>query len=386
VAGPDRAIVYRLALGTGFRASELRSLRPESFDLDSDPPTVTVGAAYSKRRRKDRQPIRSDLADALRRWLADKPQGERLFSRLPSQTARMLRGDLEAARRAWIDEARTEAERQARERSDFLAYRNAAGEVADFHATRHTHISGIVAGGASVKTAQELARHADPSLTIGRYSHARLHHLQGALETLPGLAHQAPASQAEPPALRATGTNGATGREHKQLEKTAANTLDRLLKCGGQKRGQWQGEPVQKPAIPGGRHALCSHTAANVTERHALCNHTAANVTEAPQVVAMSTKRQGRRPAATAGEKAEGRGLEPPTGKPAPDFESATTCVKSSGKARNSEGVGAIPGAVDPAPRPIDPGLALVIKRWESLPEAVRAGIVAMAKAAAQKP
>ena len=52
---------------------------------------------------------------------------------------------------------------------------------------RHTYISGIVAGGASVKTAQELARHSTPMLTIGRYSHARLHDLHGALDALPDL-------------------------------------------------------------------------------------------------------------------------------------------------------------------------------------------------------
>ena len=40
--GPDRAMAYRVALGTGFRAKELRSLTPASFDLDADPPTVTV--------------------------------------------------------------------------------------------------------------------------------------------------------------------------------------------------------------------------------------------------------------------------------------------------------------------------------------------------------
>ena len=45
-----------------------------------------------------------------------------------------------------------------------------------------------VAGGASVKTAQELARHSTPVLTIGRYSHARLHDLTGALDSLPKVA------------------------------------------------------------------------------------------------------------------------------------------------------------------------------------------------------
>ncbi|MEN6449959.1 MAG: tyrosine-type recombinase/integrase, partial [Thermoguttaceae bacterium] len=176
--GADRAMVYRLALGTGFRAGELRSLTSTSFDLASDPPTVTVAAAHSKRRREDRQPIRHDLADLLRPWLEGRPEDERLFARLPGDTARMLRSDLAAARAEWIKEVPEGKEREAREKSDFLAYRNAAGDVADFHATRHTYVSGIVAGGASVKTCQELARHSSPSLTIGRYSHARLHDLQ----------------------------------------------------------------------------------------------------------------------------------------------------------------------------------------------------------------
>jgi integrase len=48
MTGPDRAMLYRVAVGTGFRANELRSLTPESFDLDANPPKVTVEAAYSK--------------------------------------------------------------------------------------------------------------------------------------------------------------------------------------------------------------------------------------------------------------------------------------------------------------------------------------------------
>jgi hypothetical protein len=51
VSGPDRAVAYRLAVGTGFRTGELASPTPESFDLNADPPTVTVLASYSKRRR-----------------------------------------------------------------------------------------------------------------------------------------------------------------------------------------------------------------------------------------------------------------------------------------------------------------------------------------------
>jgi integrase len=79
LSGPDRAMLYRVALGTGFRAGELASLTPESFDLDADPPTVRVAAGYSKRRRDDVQPIRPDLAAALCPWLASKAPGRPVF-------------------------------------------------------------------------------------------------------------------------------------------------------------------------------------------------------------------------------------------------------------------------------------------------------------------
>jgi site-specific recombinase XerC len=57
MGGTDRAMLYRLAVGTGFRVSELASLTPESFNLIADRPTVTVQAGHSKHRREDVQPL-----------------------------------------------------------------------------------------------------------------------------------------------------------------------------------------------------------------------------------------------------------------------------------------------------------------------------------------
>jgi integrase len=91
--GPDRAALYLVAAGTGFRANELRSLTPESFDLAADPPTVTVKAAYSKRRRHDEQPIRPDLAAALRPWVDGKAPGRPVFGNLTKHTVKLIRHD-----------------------------------------------------------------------------------------------------------------------------------------------------------------------------------------------------------------------------------------------------------------------------------------------------
>jgi len=65
-----------------------------------------------------------------------------------------------------------------------------------------------VAGGASVKVAQELARHSTPTLTIGRYSHTRLHDLAAALDSLPGFEAATPLPQRK--TMAATGTDGPT--------------------------------------------------------------------------------------------------------------------------------------------------------------------------------
>ena len=72
--GPDRAMLYRVAAVTGFRANELRSLTPESFDLDSDLPAVTVAAAYSKRRRDDRSALAPGDGSRAWSWIAYRPR------------------------------------------------------------------------------------------------------------------------------------------------------------------------------------------------------------------------------------------------------------------------------------------------------------------------
>ena len=47
MTGPDRALLYTVAANTGLRAAELASLSADSFDMEADPPTITVEASYS---------------------------------------------------------------------------------------------------------------------------------------------------------------------------------------------------------------------------------------------------------------------------------------------------------------------------------------------------
>ena len=81
IPGPDRAIMYVLSAWTGYRKAEIGSLTKRSLRLDDNPPTVTVAAAYSKRKRQDTQVLHPEVANRLREWLKMK---EDLWRRRPA--------------------------------------------------------------------------------------------------------------------------------------------------------------------------------------------------------------------------------------------------------------------------------------------------------------
>ena len=58
MTGQARALLYRVAVETGYRAGELRSLTRSSFDLDSVPPTVRLLAGCAKGKRRNTIQVR----------------------------------------------------------------------------------------------------------------------------------------------------------------------------------------------------------------------------------------------------------------------------------------------------------------------------------------
>ena len=223
MTGPDRAMLYSLALGTGLRSAELRTLTPERFDLAADPPTLTVLACYAKNGREAVQPLPTALADRLASWVASKPAGRPIFQGMTKRTAEMLAIDLKAAG----------------------IKRETPSGVVDFHALRGSYISNLVASGASVKVCQVLARHSTPTLTIGIYAKASLHDIKGAVEALP----DPTASRPLPEAPAATGTEGKTKAVATEIatgslgivtqdedEQSGYGILEKDLKSSGRER------------------------------------------------------------------------------------------------------------------------------------------------------
>ncbi len=211
LSGEDRVMLYLTAAYGGLRANELASLTPGSFDFDGETPTVTIEAAYSKRRRMDVQPLRPDVAATLQGWLdcRDSDDNSPLWpGTWIERAARMLRKDLSDARKAWLKTAPNEAERQRRERSDILQATDSDGRVFDFHALRHHFISSLAAAGVHPKTAQQLARHSTITLTMDRYTHLSVRDMAGALDELPNVPSSSPnRPETSVQLLRATGTD-----------------------------------------------------------------------------------------------------------------------------------------------------------------------------------
>jgi integrase len=199
VVGPDRAMLYRVAVETGLRASELASLTPASFRLkDLGLATVTVAAAYSKHRREDVVPLRPDLARAILMYITGKQYMSRLF-KVPHKSAAMLRADLQRARAAWIKETSDRAERRTRRQSSFLAVRDHAGRVVDFHALRHTFITRLARSGVAPAVAKTLARHSTIVLTMDHYTHTLIEDERAALDRLPAIKTSLASDAALPP-------------------------------------------------------------------------------------------------------------------------------------------------------------------------------------------
>ncbi len=182
--GRERALIYKTMVLTGLRKNELASLTVGQLRLDEPTAYVELDAADEKNREGNAVPIRADLADDLRSWLAERlaearkaamrrvepvparlPAEAPLFS-VPAGLVRILDRDL---RQAGIPK------------------RDDRGRTLDVHALRTTFGTLLSKWGVPLRTAQAAMRHSDPSLTANVYTDPRLLDIHGALDVLPAL-------------------------------------------------------------------------------------------------------------------------------------------------------------------------------------------------------
>jgi integrase len=207
--GTTRARIYWTAYATGLRRNEIASLTPESFDIDGDPATVTVAAAFSKHRKKDVLPLHPGYAAMVGEWLADATPGKPLFPKLEKRrTSQMVKKDLEAAG---------------------IPYETAEG-IADFHAAgRHTHITELLRNGTSLVEARALARHSDVRTTM-KYTHIGLRDQAEAVKRLP--LHQYGSSSCDPTGREASSPGISDTEKVRDQEDATASGNGRCVATG----------------------------------------------------------------------------------------------------------------------------------------------------------
>ena len=164
MTGPQRALLYQLAIETGLRANELRSLTVDSFDFKNN--TVTVKAGYSKHRKPDTLPLKPETAAMLKQVFVNKLPNTKAFSLTTTKTAKMLRADLAKAKIDYIDDS---------------------GRYLDFHSLRHTTGTLLALSGAHPKEAQDLMRHSNINLTMTIYTHTVLEQQAKTVARLPDI-------------------------------------------------------------------------------------------------------------------------------------------------------------------------------------------------------
>lgn len=172
LTGAERALVYRTAIETGFRASELGSLVRGCFDLAPAAPCVHLKAASAKNAKDAGIDISRELATELTKHLANKlPTAKAFTTPGRGHWCEMFMADVREARAKWVGEAKKAKEREEREKSDFLADYNHAGDALKFHSLRHTRGTWLFEhmGVQTSREAMELMRVTRESL-VRRYS------------------------------------------------------------------------------------------------------------------------------------------------------------------------------------------------------------------------
>jgi len=237
MTGLGRAMLYKLAVESGLRANELRTLKVSSIDFENN--TITVSAAYSKHRREDTIPLRQDTANELRAFTSGKLPAVSLFNMPKSWfVVDMLKADLVAAG---------------------IEYQDAAGRFADFHSLRHSTGTLLAAAGVHPKTAQSIMRHSTIELTMNKYTHITLGQESQAVESLPDLSQPSRQSQQ---AIK-TGTDGknlacflaSEAGKHRTTSDTVGqvNHIDDektpKLECARSSAGQSNGFLIRRPQV-----------------------------------------------------------------------------------------------------------------------------------------
>lgn len=175
--GYGRALAYRVLTLTGLRLGELAAIRVADVILDCPQPYIVLDAQHEKNREGSSIPLRSDLANDLRAWVAGRSRDEPVFALSPNQV-KVFNRDLRFAG---------------------IPKRDDRGRTACVHSLRHSFGSLLARSAVPPRVAQAAMRHRSLEMTMAHYVDPRLLDVAGALRALPEL-------PLEPAVVASTGT------------------------------------------------------------------------------------------------------------------------------------------------------------------------------------
>jgi integrase len=167
--GPERVMLYLVAAFTGIRAGELAELTPLAFQLDANPPTVTVEAKDAKGKRAEPIPLPDHVVERLRPWLAQKHPGARLW---PGYWARQRK------QIHWLERDLKRAG---------VAERDERGRRVTFHSLKRRFVISLIQAGGKIHEIRRMARHRDVRTTLNYYVDENLSDLGALANRLPAL-------------------------------------------------------------------------------------------------------------------------------------------------------------------------------------------------------
>ena len=286
-----------------FVATNCGALNRASFDLKANPPTVQVKAANSKRRKRELLPLPNDMAQMMR-----------AVSCRPAAARKGL------ARPLVAKVCRNASARPARGRHRAEEPR---GRVVDFHGQRTTFITGLARAGVTPATAQRLARHSDINLTLGTYTRLGMEDLAAAVEQPSRAALGSPSAAAESGGARSARAAAVSGCRPKPARRILAPPLRPHPKghygnSRRRKNADLHEKPRDHPAVHVLQYVLIPVVACR--RLSPLGTEGLFGTPDCQKQNPLRGKGFGTRLALIV--KAEGKGFEPSTGYPAPDFES----------------------------------------------------------------
>ena len=188
-------MMYTLAAGTGFRKGEIGSLTKRSVNLDADPPTATVEASFSKRRRQDTQVLHAELVCPAASVACDQGASGpddaavsrlgRIAGGVDRKTHKMIRVELEAARESG-------SRRRRRKKSERNGKRRTSSPTGitpgctPIFTVAGISSSRIWRSGNPTESGSDAGSTFGRRLTLGVYTHADLSDQTAAIAAMPG--------------------------------------------------------------------------------------------------------------------------------------------------------------------------------------------------------